>query len=124
MDTTCMFVQFKKEQQQNQVLKEKAWKIARDRKDRLIEASQQTGQLKRASIKLLMSSRLEKKLLYSLNSKAAYAEIQRIKNDYQQERKTIFARYGRKQWADWLRSQATSGNAEALAALRDRKSVV
>ena len=120
MDTTCLFAQFKIEQQQNQTLKEKAWKIARDRKNRLIEATQQTGQLKRASIKCLVSTRLEKKLLYSLTRKVAYAEIQRIKNDYHQERKTIFTTYARKQWADWLRSQATSGNAEALAALRSR----
>jgi hypothetical protein len=121
IDTTLLFNQFKNEQQKSVDLRAKEWKTARNRKDRLIETIKQTGQLKRASIKLLVTSRLEKKLLYLLTSKAAYAEIQSIKDSYNRERQAIFAKHRPQQWADWLRSQAIDGNADALAALRARE---
>jgi hypothetical protein len=88
-----------------------------------MDTIKQAGLLKRASIKLLVSSRIEKKMLYSMTHKAAYAEIQSIKDQYNRERKTIFEKHRPQQWADWLRSQAIEGNTEALAALRAREAV-
>lgn len=121
IDTTLLFNQFKKEQQESLDLRAKEWKVTRDRKDRLTEVIKQAGHLKRSSIKLLVSSRLEKKLLYSLTSKATYAEIQSIKDNYNRERQAVFKKHRPQQWADWLRSKAIEGNADALAALRARE---
>ncbi|KAG1440216.1 hypothetical protein G6F57_019102 [Rhizopus arrhizus] len=44
-----------------------------------------------------------------------------IHKGYIQERERLYQRTQRRQWADWLKQQATEGNSEALAALRARE---
>ena len=69
----------------------------------------------------LLKGRTNKKILYSLNSKKIKAEIQNINKRYLTQRQVVYERYQKKSWADWLKSEAVSGNKEALKALRARK---
>ncbi len=120
-DTTLLFAQYKIEQQGMGTKRTKEWALTREHKNRLIEEAKRSAKLKRAATKLMGQSRDEKKLLYTMTSKAMCNEIERIKNQYRQERATIFKQYQPQQWADWLRRRATAGDQEALAALRARQ---
>lgn len=48
------------------------------------------------------------------------ADLDAIRKNYDQERAKHYQGFQRQPWADWLKQQATQGNAEALAALRAR----
>ncbi|MDD5494464.1 MAG: relaxase/mobilization nuclease domain-containing protein [Dehalococcoidia bacterium] len=121
VDTTLLFARYKTEQQGRSANRTREWKIARDHKNRGIEEAKRSAKLKRAAIKLMGSSRAEKKLLYSLTSTALRNKIKTINEQYRQDKETLFKKYQPQQWADWLRSQATEGDTEALAALRARE---
>mgnify|MGYP000947906789 FL=1 len=44
-----------------------------------------------------------------------------IHKDYAKDRERLYEGHQRRQWADWLKQEATQGNSEALAALRARE---
>ena len=48
------------------------------------------------------------------------ADLDAIRKQHDQERAKQYQGFQRQPWADWLKHQATKGNAEALAALRAR----
>ena len=48
-------------------------------------------------------------------------ELDGIHKDYAKKREWLYQGHQRRQWADWLKQQATEGNSEALAALRARE---
>ncbi len=120
VDTVELYAQYKSEQQAFGTTRSAAWAQSRGRKTQQIEAAKRTGRLKRAAIKLMTGPGVNKKALYSLASKALKREVERINNQHLKERQTLNDKYQRQAWADWLRSKATEGNQEALAALRAR----
>ncbi|MBA2709018.1 MAG: relaxase/mobilization nuclease domain-containing protein [Tatlockia sp.] len=93
---------------------------ARLKKNQAMEAAKRKGRLKRAAIVLLGGGPLNKKLLYSLTSKTLKAELKQVTLNYFKEREAIYFKYQRTTWADWLKWQATTGDVEALKALRSR----
>jgi hypothetical protein len=121
MDTTALFIQYQKEQRGRADLRAREWKVARQRKDRLIAAVNLSRDLLRGAVKLSSKAKAERKLLYALNSKVTAHKIKRIKEEYARERQIILERHRPQQWADWLRRKASAGDADALAALRARE---
>ena len=120
MDTTLLFSRYKNEQQGIAGYRAEAGQAARAKKARLIADVKSKATLKRATIKLAGGSRAEKKCLYALISHSVKSELKRINEHFKQEREQLIKQYQPLQWADWLRREATSGNPEALAALRAR----
>ena len=120
MDTTLLFSRYKNEQQGIAGYRAKAGQAVRAKKARLIADVKSKATLKRATIQLGGGSRAEKKCLYALISHSVKSELKRINEHYKQERERLTKQYQPLQWADWLRREATSGNPEALAALRAR----
>ncbi|MBV6831326.1 TraI/MobA(P) family conjugative relaxase [Xanthomonas euvesicatoria] len=121
VNTVELYARYKAEQQTLTVTRGQALGQARQRKDRLVEAAKRSGRLRRAAIKLIGNGRANKKLLYAQASKALRDEIQAINKQYQQDRQALYDSHSRRTWADWLKKEATHGNAEALAALRARE---
>jgi hypothetical protein len=120
VDTVELYARYKVAQAAAGATRSAEWAKAKNRKNRLIEAAKRDGRLKRAAIKFVTTPGIAKKLMYSATSTALIAEIERIKKQYLKERQEIYTRYQRRTWADWLRQQATAGDAEALEALRGR----
>lgn len=120
-NTVELHARYKRAQQEAIESRSEEWAKAIARKDRLIEAAKRTGRLKRAAIKLVRASALAKKFMYAATSKALREEIATIINNHRTERQRIHAKHGRQAWADWLRSEATAGDKEALEALRARR---
>ena len=120
VDTTELYAKYKLEQERIYRARAKEWEKLKTRKRNAINSIKQSGKVKRSMIKLL-KGRSNKKILYSLNSKKIKAEIQKINNRYLKQRQVVYDKYQKKSWADWLKSEAVSGNKEALKALRARK---
>lgn len=118
--TDELFARYTSVQQQSRLSRADEWAKARARKNRLIEDTKRSGRLKRAAIKLISTAGTTRKLLYAVASKSLRDEIGTINQVYRKERQEIYQRFQRRSWADWLRAEALSGDAEALNALRDR----
>ncbi|MDD5112905.1 MAG: relaxase/mobilization nuclease domain-containing protein [Methylobacter sp.] len=121
IDTALLFTRYKTEQQGMGAKRTREWKIIRDHRNRLIEEAKRSAKLKRAATQLMGHSRDEKKLLYALTSTTLRNKLKNINEQYRQDKETLFKKYQPQQWADWLRRQASAGDAEALAALRARE---
>ncbi|MDR8093139.1 AAA family ATPase [Burkholderia gladioli] len=121
VDTTELFAAYWDEQKGLYAKRKQEWDIARATKNERIEAAKRAGRLKRAATKLLGESAVQKRLIYSLTSKALLNEIKTINAEYMAERQRIFEKYQRLAWTDWLQRAASAGNAEALDALRARE---
>ena len=89
-------------------------------KKRRVEDAKRSARLKRAAIKLT-SGRISKKLLYGLVSKKLKSEITKINREYLKERQSIYLKYRRRTWNDWLQIKARQGNKTALETLRARE---
>jgi len=120
VDTTELYAEYQAELRRNMQARADAWKTARERKNRLIEAAKRSGRLKRAAIKLTKGG-LGKRVLYGLVSKELKTEIKKINQEYQAERQAVYDRYKRRVWNDWLKLKAEQGNKEALEVLRARQ---
>ncbi len=94
---------------------------ARARKNQLIESAKRSGRLKRAAIKLVRGTNINKKVLYALASQAVKANVEQAKKKHLKEREAIYLKYQRCAWADWLKLKATEGDVDALNALRSRE---
>jgi len=121
VNTVELYARYRAEQQTLTATRWQALEQARRRKDRLVEAAKRSNRLRRATIKVVGENRTNKKLLYAQASKALRDEIQAINKQYQQDRQALYDSHRRRTWADWLKKEATHGNAEALAALRARE---
>lgn len=121
IDTTELYARYKGEQRNLTVARTDALAAAKRRKDRAVADAKQKAAIKRAAIKLAGGGRVSKKLLYSQTSATLRAELDGIHKDYAKERDRLYERHQRRQWADWLKQEATKGNSEALAALRARE---
>lgn len=91
-------------------------------KERRIEAAMRHVRLKRAALKLAKMPRDAKKMMYRALANALRDKISKIKRESKPEYLSISQKCHRRQWVDWLRYQAGTGNADALTALRRRRS--
>ncbi len=121
VNTVALYAKYKAEQQTITAARAAESEKAKRHKDRRIASAKRSNRLRRASIKVIGESRLNKKLLYAQASKALWAEIQAINKAYRKARQALFESHKRRTWADWLKKEAMQGNAEALAALRARE---
>lgn len=120
VNTTELYARYKDEQKNLTATRAEALAQTKRRKDRAVKDAKQKAAAKRAAIKLA-SGGVTKRLLYSQASAVLRADLERIHKGYIQERERLYQRTQRRQWADWLKQQATEGNSEALAALRARE---
>ncbi len=120
-ETAELYARFKAEQGIQLHARAGAWEAARARKNLAIEGAKRTGRIKRAAIKVMSASGLNKKLLYAIVSKALHADIQKANTQYLAERQSAYGQYSKQAWADWLQTKAKEGDQAALKALRGRK---
>ena len=120
-NTADLYARYQAEQGSNLEMRAKEWTRLRDETHRLVGDELRGVRLKRAAIKLLVSGRLSKKLLYKTTSRTLKAQVRKIKKEGMRRRAAVTAAHRRLTWADWLRSRAAAGDAEALAALRARR---
>ena len=119
IDTTELYARYKDEQKTLTAARAEALAKAKRQKDRATENAKKQAAAKRAAIKLT-DGRLTKKLLYAQVRASLGADLAAIRKHYDQEQAQHYQSFQRRPWADWLKQQATQGNAEALAALRAR----
>ena len=120
VDTTNLYARYKAEQQTMTGTRGQALVLARWRKDQAVEAAKRSSCLRRSMIKLVAEGSIVKKILYAQASKALRDELQAISAQYKKERQALYEANRHRTWADWLKSEAIHGNAEALTALRAR----
>ncbi|KMV54289.1 conjugal transfer protein TraI (plasmid) [Escherichia coli] len=119
-NTTLLYGRYQSEQQRLTAARNEALRLAKVKRDRLIENAKRTGRLKRSAIKLLKGAGVNKRYLYSLVSKALGAELERTNAIYKKDRQAAYDIHKRRTWADWLQHKASAGDDEALKILRQR----
>ena len=120
MDTRALYARYQHDRLARGQGRTAALAEARLRKAQHIEAAKRAGQMKRATIKLTMSGRITKRLLYARVSQSLRSEIRQSVERHRRECVAITSRYKKLTWADWLRQQAFAGDQDALRALRAR----
>ncbi|HAT4697474.1 TraI/MobA(P) family conjugative relaxase [Legionella pneumophila serogroup 1] len=95
-------------------------KNLREARAKLIEKAKKRGRIKRAALKFMNLSKVQKKFLYSYINKTLLNEIDNIRKNYAKERSRLLDSYQNKTWADWLKQKAQSGDQDALVAMRYR----
>ena len=118
INTVELFAKYQAEQKNNKATISDALATTRSRKNSLIEQAKRQGRLKRAAIK---GQKTNKKILYTLINKTLQSNINIIRKQYDKERQTIFDKFPRNTWADWLQKQAFLGDRVALSILRCRE---
>ena len=121
MDTTALYARYQQDRLARTQARAVAMQEARSRKAQHIDAAKRAGQMKRDTIKLTMSGRITKKLLYAKVSQTLRSDLRQVVDRHRQDCVAITARCTRLTWADWLRQQALAGDQEALRALRARE---
>lgn len=117
--TAELHAEYKAEQARSKELVTKELAALRRQRDRAIEHVKTSAALKRATLKYA-DGKQTRKLLRSSVSTSTKAQIAAIRDRYAKEVAALRASAKRQSWADWLRAKATSGQAEALRALRAR----
>ncbi|TQK06953.1 TraI/MobA(P) family conjugative relaxase [Herbaspirillum sp. SJZ107] len=120
-DTAKLYAQYRAAQAQVATTRARERERVRARKEQRIEAAMRHVRLKRAALKLAQMPRNAKKMMYRALASVLRDEISEIKRESKQEYISISQKCRRRQWSDWLRHQAGTGNADALAALRRHK---
>ncbi|OQW47566.1 MAG: hypothetical protein A4C66_06230 [Nitrospira sp. HN-bin3] len=120
IDTRALYERYQQDRLARAHGRAVAMQEARTRKAHSMDAAKRAGQIKRDTIKLTMSGRITKKLLYAKVSQTLRSDLRQIVDRHRQDCVAITARYTRLTWADWLRQQALAGDQEALRALRAR----
>lgn len=118
--TAALYALYQEQQQDAVQVRAGALAGARAQHQRLIAEAKRRGRLKRAAIRMLACGPFAKRILYAAAAKTLMADIERINSGYLAERRVIRSQHGRLAWADWLRSRAGAGDAQALDALRAR----
>ncbi|EEY8090911.1 relaxase/mobilization nuclease domain-containing protein [Escherichia coli] len=119
-NTTELYGRYQSEQQRLTAARNEALRLAKVKRDRLIENAKRSGRLKRATIKLLKGPGVNKRYLYGLASKALGEELERANAIYKKDRQAAYDIHKRRTWADWLQFKAAGGDDEALKTLRQR----
>ncbi|PHV14162.1 conjugal transfer protein TraI [Janthinobacterium sp. BJB303] len=120
VETAALYALYQEQQQEAVQLRAGALAGARAQHKRLIAEAKRRGRLKRAAIRMLACGPFAKRILHAAAAKTLVADIERINGGYLAERRAIRSQHGRLAWADWLRTRAEAGDAQALAALRAR----
>lgn len=120
-EATELYARFKAEQGVDLHARADAWQAAKKRKIQAIESAKRIGRVKRAAIKVMSTSGLNKKFLYALVSRALHADIKKANAQYISDRQSAYGQYKKQAWADWLQAKAVDGDEAALRALRARK---
>ncbi|PIF12980.1 TraI/MobA(P) family conjugative relaxase [Janthinobacterium sp. 13] len=118
--TAALYALYQEQQQDAVQVRAGALAGARAQHKRLIAEAKRRGRLKRAAIRMLACGPFAKRILHAAAAKTLMADIERINSGYLAERSAIRSQHGRLAWADWLRTRAGAGDAQALAALRAR----
>jgi len=120
VETAALYALYQEQQQDAVQERAGAMAGARAQHKRLIAEAKRRGRLKRAAIRMLACGPFAKRILHGAAAKTLVADIERINSCYLAERRAIRSQHGRLAWADWLRTRAEAGDAQALAALRAR----
>ncbi|EPG9766532.1 TraI/MobA(P) family conjugative relaxase [Escherichia coli] len=120
VSTDALYARFKQEQSSSVLIKRADIQHLRSSKTRLIEDAKRTARFKRAAIKVMGESALNKKLLYMLASRTLVDTIQKINKDHSKSVADVSALNKARTWADWLQAQSLKGDKDALRALRAR----
>ena len=120
MDTRALYARYQQDRLTRTQARAVAMQEARTRKAHAMDAAKRAAQIKRDTIKLTMSGRITKKLLYMRVSQSLRSDLRQLVDRHRRDCVTITERYKRLTWADWLRQQALAGDQEALRALRAR----
>jgi hypothetical protein len=115
-----LYAKYQYEKSHNKLFTSEKLKQLREAKARLIEKVKKRGRIKRASLKLMNLSKVQKKLLYQHINKTLLNDINNIRKNYAKERSRLIDSHQNKTWADWLKQKAQGGDQDALVAMRYR----
>ncbi|MBN8462313.1 MAG: relaxase/mobilization nuclease domain-containing protein [Dechloromonas sp.] len=121
VNTVELYARYKAEQQNLTAARADALTKAQRRKDRAVEDAKRASRLRRATVKVVDSKGISKRVLYSQASTALRDRLAEIHKEYAKEREKLYQGFQRRAWADWLKQEALQGNGEALTALRARE---
>lgn len=104
-------------------------KAAMQARDEAIKKARQAHKVRRGLAALASDSATVRRTadrgtgrtLAKQNSAALRKELDAIQAEYTKAKGKLYTSHQRQTWADWLRSEAVQGNAEALAAMRSRE---
>ena len=119
-NTDVLFNRYQNEQRNSDFYRKKELLHARLKINRLIESAKRNARLKRDAIKLLKGDGVNKKALYGTVSHTLRGDIEKYRAQYVRDRDSIYSKFQRRAWADWLKCKATEGDLNALTALRAR----
>ncbi len=115
-----LYAQYQHEKSHNKIVTSEKLKQLREAKARLIEKAKKRGRIKRAALKLMNLSKVQKKYLYQHINKTLLNGIDNIRKNYVKERSRLIDSHQNKTWADWLKQRAQGGDQDALVAMRYR----
>ena len=121
VDTTALYARYKMEQAGLTAARAAAIQHARTVRDRAIADAKRANHLRRSTLKIVDGKGINKRMLYAQASASLKRSLDSISKQYAKERESQYARFQRRAWADWLKSEALKGDAEALTALRSRE---
>ncbi|HAT7753350.1 TPA: relaxase/mobilization nuclease domain-containing protein [Legionella pneumophila] len=117
---SALYVKYQHEKSHNKRFISDKLKKLREARAKLIEKTKKRGRIKRAALKLMNLSKVQKKFLYSHINKTLLNEIDNIRKNYAKERSRLLDSCQNKTWADWLKQKAQGGDQDALVAMRYR----
>ncbi|HAU1766416.1 TPA: relaxase/mobilization nuclease domain-containing protein [Legionella pneumophila] len=115
-----LYATYKHEKSHNKYIISDKLKNLREARAKLIEKAKKRGRIKRATLKLMNLSKVQKKFLYSHINKTLLNEIDNIRKNYAKERSRLLDSHQNRTWADWLKQKAQEGDQDALLAMRYR----
>lgn len=115
-----LYAKYQHEKSHNKLFTSEKLKQLREAKDRLIGKAKKRGRIKRAALKLMNLSKVQKKYLYQRINKTLLNDIGNIRKNYVKERSRLVDSHQNKTWADWLKQRAQDGDEDALVAMRYR----
>lgn len=120
-DTTELYARYRDDQAAVRHTRTKELALERERRDRALDYAKKESALKRASIKLMVTPGITKKLLYASAHQTLQKQLAKIRADHRKAVERINTTQKARQWADWLQAKAKDGDQEALTALRARE---
>ncbi len=122
-DTTELYAKYKTSQAALPAARAAVLTQLRAKRDRAIAAAKRSNQLRRAALKFVDGKGIDKRTLYTQASVSLKRSLEAIQKQYIKEKESQSVGLQRQAWADWLKTEAMRGDAQALAALRSRDAV-
>ncbi|HAU0125559.1 TPA: relaxase/mobilization nuclease domain-containing protein [Legionella pneumophila] len=117
---SALYARYQHEKSHNKCFVSDKLKKLREARTKLIEKAKKRGRIKRAALKLMNLSKVQKKYLHQHINKTLLNEIENIRKTYAKERSQLLDSHQNKIWADWLKQKAQGGDQDALMAMRYR----